>query len=338
LGVKTINANTNNSQSTEWSIGFGDALMDFTVLLAGNVTIPKVLSMSLGSLSWDSCNLLCEKVVQETHSNITYKECFDYVDTQRQVCMYDSSVLMDRINIEFKKIGSRGTTLLAATGDGGSHFSFVPFDNTTTIGIALNAVSCKYTIPTFPAASPYVLGVGGTQWTEGPTTPIAWSASGGAFSWRFPMPKYQINEVTAYLQNNQNSPHFPLPGTFNATGRAYPDVSALADNVPLVIQGQEVAAGGTSASTPEFAGILSLINDQRLNNGLPPLGFVNPRIYQVARDHPGEAFYDITQGTTSCGADGSCCATGFPADKGWDPTTGLGSPLWSGLLQYLGTD
>ena len=41
-------------------------------------------------------------------------------------------------------------------------------------------------------------------------------------------------------------------------------------------------------SCPSFAGILSLITDMRLNAGLPPLGFVAPRIYQVAAEHPGE--------------------------------------------------
>lgn len=43
----------------------------------------------------------------------------------------------------------------------------------------------------------------------------------------------------------------------------------------------DTETGGTSASAPEWAGVLSLINDIRLNVGLPPLGFVNVRLYQV---------------------------------------------------------
>ncbi len=43
----------------------------------------------------------------------------------------------------------------------------------------------------------------------------------------------------------------------------------------------DTETGGTSAAAPEWAGVLSLINDLRLNAGLPPLGFVNVRLYQV---------------------------------------------------------
>jgi tripeptidyl-peptidase I len=78
-----------------------------------------------------------------------------------------------------------------------------------------------------------------------------------------------------------------------------------------------------------------MLNDQRLSKGLPPLGFVNPRLYQIAASNPGEAFYDVTDGNSACASDGSCCSTGFPASQGWDPTTGLGSPLWPGLIKYL---
>ena len=60
-----------------------------------------------------------------------------------------------------------------------------------------------------------------------------------------------------------------------------------------------------------MAGILSLINDVRLSKGLPSLGFVVPRIWKVAQEHPGEAFVDlVTPRNTSCGC-GQCIR--FPA-------------------------
>ncbi len=49
--------------------------------------------------------------------------------------------------------------------------------------------------------------------------------------------------------------------------------------VPMVVGGSVSAAGGTSAAAPEFAGMISLINDQLLNAGQPPLGFLNPGIH-----------------------------------------------------------
>ena len=88
-----------------------------------------------------------------------------------------------------------------------------------------------------------------------------------------------------------------------------------------------VAVEGTSESAPTVAGIFSLLIDARLNAGLPPLGPLGPRIYEVARAFPGEAFDDVATGNTK-----TSCATGFPATKGWDPATGWGRPRWPGLL------
>jgi subtilase family serine protease len=180
------------------------------------------------------------------------------------------------------------------------------------LGQVLNQISCTYNLPTFPAESPYVVAVGGTQWSVSPQQPIAWTASGSGFSWRYAVPSYQSDVVSAYLSANRNG--LPAAKSFNATNRGYPDVAALANNVPMCIQGQEVSAGGTSASAPEFAGIVALLNDIRLNKvgavrarwyvlrssadlfaacaqGLPPLGFVNTRLYKMAAEHPGELFY-----------------------------------------------
>jgi hypothetical protein len=39
-----------------------------------------------------------------------------------------------------------------------------------------------------------------------------------------------------------------------------------------------------------------MITDARLNAGLPPLGFLGPRLYSNAKQFPGEAFTDITKG------------------------------------------
>jgi subtilase family serine protease len=327
-GILTYVYNTDNSTSTEEGPGFGPALQNFVTNLANQEQVPNVISMSLGSLSWYSCNLMCTKVAEG--GKTSYSECIKYVEyDQRQVCMYPNSTVPDRINVEFQKLGVRGVTLLAATGDGGSHFSFEPFDPTNPIGRQLNTICCNYNFPTFPAASPFVLGVGGSEF-EVTGQQKAWSGSGGAFSWEYSMPSYQQSAVQNYLKTAQG---LPPRSSFNASNRAYPDVSALATNVPVVLQGQSQVFSGTSCSTPEFAGVISLINDARLNSNLPPLGFVNTRLYQINEDHPGEAFVDITDGNTK-----TSCDTGFPAAAGWDPTTGLGAPLWGGLFKYLSTD
>ena len=57
-----------------------------------------------------------------------------------------------------------------------------------------------------------------------------------------------------------------------------------------------VAIGGTSASTPLFAGLVGLLNEARLAKGGKAMGFLNPWIYQHA-----SAFTDVTLGTNAAG-------------------------------------
>jgi hypothetical protein len=61
---------------------------------------PFVLSLSLGSLSWDSCHILCDKVAQK--GVYTRSQCVSYMNSQRQVCMYDSSDQINRIDKELQ--------------------------------------------------------------------------------------------------------------------------------------------------------------------------------------------------------------------------------------------
>ena len=63
---------------------------------------------------------------------------------------------------------------------------------------------------------------------------------------------------------------------------------------------------GTSLSSPIFASMITMINQERTLVGKGPVGFVNPVIYK----HP-EIFTDITRG----GAPG-CNTPGFSAVEG----------------------
>merc|ERR1719486_424139 len=112
----------------------------------------------------------------------------------------------------------------------------------------------------------------------------------------------------------------PPTSSFNAHGRAYPDISS-------------VAVDGTSQSSPMTAGIFSMLIDKRLNAGLPPLGFVAPRIWMVAEQSPGEAFEDVTEGNSK-----TSCDNGFPATTGWDANTGWGRPIWAGMVKHFASD
>lgn len=106
------------------------------------------------------------------------------------------------------------------------------------------------------------------------------------------------------------------------------------------MNGSLLVSGGTSASAPSFAGILSLLNAIRLKSGLSSLGYLQPRLYEAMalNDEITPMFYDITYGNTSQGGDHYECPSGFVAQTGWDAATGWGSPRWEGLVKYLTTD
>jgi hypothetical protein len=322
LNVTTIVSNTNTSASTEETTGFGAALLDFLTELSTRETVPHVLSMSLGSLSAASCDYLCTQAATMGH---TLEECQDYMATQRQVCMYLSQEQTQAISTAMQVLGTRGVTILGSSGDGGSHYSFSPFvpaEGDNGMAVDLNTISCSHQIPVFPTASPYIVSVGGEMWDGDSSHPITWASgtygSGGGVSIQFDMPEHQKKTIAAYLAK----PDMPPADSYDASKRFYPDISAL-------------GVSGTSQSCPILGGMFAQLIDMRLNAGLPPLGFIAPRIYQVEEKHPGEAFEDIVGGNSglACGDEG-----GFPASEGWDANTGFGRPVWSGMVKYFASD
>ena len=67
-------------------------------------------------------------------------------------------------------------------------------------------------------------------------------------------------------------------------------MAAQADFFKVFIGGKAASVGGTSAASPTFASIISLLNDARISKGLPALGFLNPMIYLLSEGFPN-AFY-----------------------------------------------
>lgn len=214
---------------------------------------------------------------------------------------------MTRINVEFQKAGVRGLTFLFASGDNGAGCKKKKFR------------------PMFPSSSPYVTAVGGTAFDNpfAVTGEYGYDISGGGFSFIFPQPSYQHDAVQRYLATG---PNIPPSSYFNASGRAYPDISALCNHFWIVNNMIPVpGVMGTSASTPTVAGIISLLNDARFLKQKPALGFLNPFLYQNAA-----AMYDVTSGNNEGCLDYD---TGFYAAVGWDPVTGSGTPNFPDLLK-----
>ena len=124
-----------------------------------------------------------------------------------------SVAYMQQCNQQFMKIGAIGVSVLFAAGDQ---------------GVLGRSGPGKVYHPDFPAASPYVTAVGGTDFvTKGAIGPEkVWSAGGGGFSNTFPIPQYQATAVAGYMKS-AGTALLPPAAKWNSTGRAYPDVSAL---------------------------------------------------------------------------------------------------------------
>ena len=98
--------------------------------------------------------------------------------------------------------------------------------------------------------------------------------------------------------------------------------------------GRWAVFGGTSAASPAWAAIMALANQA---NGRP-LGFVNPQIYAIGALGTIftrlSAFHDITQGNNAV-CSGLCGEDGYLAGKGYDMTTGWGTPDVTRLINAL---
>ncbi|XP_057308750.1 tripeptidyl-peptidase 1-like [Hydractinia symbiolongicarpus] len=213
---------------------------------------------------------------------------------------------MKRINAEFMKAGTRGLSILFASGDDGA-------------GCKKNKFR-----PSFPVTSPYVTGVGGTGFVNpfAAGKEFAYEISGGGFSNVFSQPSYQSAKVEKFL----NSSGVPSAQYFNKTGRAYPDIAAISRHFWIVNNRIPVpGVAGTSASTPTVAGIISMLNEHRLHNKKPTMGFLNPFLYQNA-----QALFDVTSGCNEGCLSGD---KGFCATTGYDPVSGNGTPNYPELVK-----
>ena len=271
----------------------------------------------------------------------------------------DQSFGDGRCDEEFMKMGLRGLSVFVASGD----------DGIGSMGIRDNQEeSCAVSQPEWPAGSPYITSVGATQLTN-QHSPICEQlyaggvlelpvqcqnlaettcsstiggviTSGGGFSNVYSRAEYatwQEAAVEKYLNVDGATP--TEPNYFNQAGRAYPDVSAYGSNYFVYLDGQIVRESGTSASTPAFAAMVTLWNDMRLAYGMPPLGFMNPFLYQIGAEHP-EAYYDVTTGNNACGAghsidDINCCDQYYSASASWDAVTGWGTPRFDVIANLV---
>lgn len=283
-----------------------EALLDIQTAkgLLGTIPLTNIYNDGYSLLGW------AKQVGEMSDDEIPLVHSVSYGNDETQQI---SEGYMYAVNAELMKLGTRGLSILFASGDG---------------GVVGRSGSSRRYHPGFPAASPFVTAVGGTNFlTRGVIgAESAWFGSGGGFSDTFGIPSWQASNVASYLK--EASGQLPPASAWNSSGRGFPDVSALGGQLNqycIVIDRQVTGAYGTSAATPVFASVVAKLNDLRLSAGKPPLGFLNPFLYQNT-----DAFQDVTHGRNS-GSPATSAKGGFPALKGWDPATGLGTPNFAAL-------
>ena len=231
--------------------------------------------------------------------------CSDSQLSSSLVSSTDDSLALD---------AARGLTILFASGDEGA----APDGSMLGTG--------------FPASDPNVLAVGATDLSltgcsnftcTGYGSESGAQISGGGYSKYFQEPKWQ----TAALGPK--------------SGRAVPDVSTLGYTPGFWVYstnsdkcGASFASSGwfgcagTSLSSPLWAGYLAIV--QQVRGGML-LGNVGPELYAAynSSSYPC-SFHDVASGSNAMNGN-----LGYSAGHGWDPVTGLGTPISDNLTAKL---
>jgi subtilase family serine protease len=256
----------------------------------------------------------------------------------------------------FQKGIAKGDSFFGASGDNGSN-TLLKQQHKAAVGPDPGAE--------WPASSPYVTAVGGTQlqfgwaWdpqsdtpfdaggnptsyfqtTAGGNTNVVWNeswlpaATGGGPSMIYARPSWQ-NSVQGVVGNARGVPDVSWNAAVN--GGVLTDLQSF---LPPDQQGFYIF-GGTSAATPQIAALTALVNERRKAHAEAPVGNLNTMLYSI----PASAFTDVvktTQGTAisgvlqnnamfQIGGNGSSATVGpvagWPVLPGYDMTTGLGTP------------
>ena len=257
----------------------------------------------------------------------------------------------DSIQSLVQQANTQGITFMSSAGDDGAA-ACDSGNPPATGGLEVN----------LPASVPETTALGGSEFNEGGNNSVYWGSNGPNFgSAKSYIPEEGWNDTHlggGFASTGGGiSIYFAKPSwqTGSASFRSVPDVTITAsadhDGYILCTQGSCASGivnavnnnsivGGTSASSPVFAGIVTLLNQYLVKNGLiskAGLGNINPALYSFAAGD-ASAFHDITQGnniqpctpgTPSGYPTGQKCPSGgtfgYSAGVGYDPVTGLGS-------------
>jgi subtilase family serine protease len=148
-------------------------------------------------------------------------------------------------------------------------------------------------------------------------------ATGGGRSTIFPTPSFQSGISASLLQGHRGLPDLSWNAAIDGGVLVFTSFSGARVGWHII--------GGTSASSPQLAGLIALTNQLAHDTGKGPVGYLNPLLYQL----PSRDFNDIVPQTFGTGAGVTTLAdnsefgtgiAGMATTAGWDLTTGFGTP------------
>ena len=278
---------------------------------------------------WDSISYAVDNKIAPIIS-VTYGRCETALSSSDYATM----------NGILAQAATQGQTVIAAAGDSGSTDCYGETGLTLSKWEAL-AVD-------FPASSPYVTGMGGTEF------PAADVASSNTTYWKSASGSDVISSALSYIPeqvwNDDSSSNgissggggvstltarpgwqTGVTGIPSGSHRLVPDISldSSPSNAGYLYcssdpstgtsgscshgfydsSGQNLTvAGGTSFAAPIFAGMLAIINGKLKSAGQ---GVINSTLYTLAADSTtyASAFHDITSGSNECNAGSNYCSS-----------------------------
>lgn len=297
-------ANSDTSGNGEWTL-------DMTAVQGMAANVKQIDLYDMPSMSFADMAVSYNKWViddKDPIGNSSFGGCevFPYQD--------GSMLAADEVLVE---AASQGQTMFVSTGDNGAY---------CTAAVDTNGAPGGVPMVEYPAASPYVVGVGGTDlFSNADGTYLgetSWEAGGGGLS-QF--------EYGPYWETSAQ----PVNSAGAVTMRGLPDIAmdASIETGYLVYSSAQATNGsctpcieaGTSLASPLAAGAFARMQSAHGN----ALGFAAPLLYKVYSENPNSSeasagppptslvggFHDVLSGTNGA----------YSALPRYDYTTGLGS-------------
>jgi subtilase family serine protease len=294
-----------------------EAVLDIDMLIAINPALDRVIVYEVGEdVAFDVGLVDAYSAVASDNKIQTFSISYGLDEAQQDPTEIQAE------NTVLTQLVAQGIATFASAGDQGAY---------GREGNGLNAPD--------PGSQPELTAVGGTTLFTGTKqsylNEVTWNelgsrgfATGGGVSSVWPIPSYQVNSSgTSVAAANGGS----------STYRNVPDVAAVADPFtgvavyPALNGGWVVGLGGTSLSSPLFAGVQTIANASSKILGFGKIGFANPTLYKVAQG-ASLTFFDFHDVVDGSNGDAEVYGVpGFFAGYGYDNVTGWGTPVTSDL-------